>query len=92
MVPQSEAAKSGYSQNLWVWGEDDALTEVGTMNMFVALRLEDGTVELITPPLDDMILPGVTRDSYVSILLHHNVTHSSFFLVRYDSRLMDVGS
>lgn len=33
------------------------------MNMFVAFDLPDGSVELVTPPLDDVVLPGVTRDS-----------------------------
>lgn len=32
------------------------------MNLFVALKQADGTVELVTPPLDDVVLPGVTRD------------------------------
>lgn len=32
------------------------------MNLFVAFEEPDGTVELVTPPLDDIILPGVTRD------------------------------
>ena len=33
------------------------------MNLFVVLKKPDGTVELVTPPLDDLILPGVTRDT-----------------------------
>lgn len=36
--------------------------QVGTMNLFVAFEHSDGTIELVTPPLDDIILPGVTRD------------------------------
>lgn len=31
VVPQVEAAKEGYSQNLWLIGENHLLTEVGTM-------------------------------------------------------------
>jgi hypothetical protein len=36
------------------------------MNLFVAFKQPDGTVELVTPPLDDVVLPGVTRDRYVA--------------------------
>lgn len=47
VVPQSEAAKEGYSQNLWLLGPEHALTEVGTMNLFVALKKVDGCKSLI---------------------------------------------
>ncbi|WVR06627.1 branched-chain amino acid aminotransferase [Kwoniella sp. DSM 27419] len=71
VVPQAEAAKEGYSQNLWLLGDEHALTEVGTMNMFVALKKPDGGVELVTPPLDDVVLPGVTRDSALALARAH---------------------
>lgn len=32
IVPQREAATEGYGQNLWLHGEDDALTEVSIVN------------------------------------------------------------
>ncbi|KAI0296576.1 branched-chain amino acid aminotransferase II [Russula brevipes] len=65
--PQKLAAHLGYVQNLWLSGPEHSLTEVGTMNLFLVFRLEDGTFELVTPPLDGMILPGVTRDSVLSL-------------------------
>ncbi|GFZ50541.1 Branched-chain-amino-acid aminotransferase [Saitozyma sp. JCM 24511] len=71
VVPQKEAAKEGYSQNLWLLGDEHALTEVGTMNLFVAFKQPDGTVELVTPPLDDVVLPGVTRDSVLELAKAH---------------------
>ncbi|KDQ19839.1 hypothetical protein BOTBODRAFT_27261 [Botryobasidium botryosum FD-172 SS1] len=71
VVPQVQAAKSGYDQNLWLLGEDHRLTEVGTMNLFVALKHENGGVELVTPPLEDVILPGITRDSILSLARGH---------------------
>ncbi|WWC71077.1 branched-chain amino acid aminotransferase [Kwoniella pini CBS 10737] len=71
VVPQAEAAKEGYSQNLWLLGDEHALTEVGTMNLFVAFKNPDGTVELVTPPLDDVVLPGVTRDSALQLARQH---------------------
>lgn len=64
-MPQLEAAKQGYAQNLWLHGPEHYLTEVGTMNLFVVIENEKGQTELLTPPLEDLILPGVTRDSYV---------------------------
>ena len=61
----------GYSQILWVFGEDDEVTEVGAMNVFFLLEREggDGTKrELVTPPLErGDILPGVTRQSILEL-------------------------
>jgi branched-chain amino acid aminotransferase len=69
---QQEAAKQGYQQNLWLFGSDHELTEVGTMNLFVYWKNKQGEVELITPPLDGMILPGVTRDSILALTREWN--------------------
>ncbi|PFH50735.1 hypothetical protein AMATHDRAFT_75423 [Amanita thiersii Skay4041] len=71
ILPQKEAAKQGYAQNLWLHGPEHYLTEVGTMNMFVVFRKDNGTIELVTPPLDGMILPGVTRDSVLCLARDH---------------------
>lgn len=68
IVPQLEAAKRGFHQNLWLFGEEEYVTEVGTMNMFVALKnKETGQKELVTAPLDGTILEGVTRDSVLAL-------------------------
>ena len=68
MVPQAEAATRGFHQNLWVFGDEDFPSEVGTMNFFCVLRdAKTGEKELITPPLDGTILPGVTRDSVLGL-------------------------
>ncbi|KAI8323340.1 branched-chain-amino-acid aminotransferase [Martensiomyces pterosporus] len=67
VAPQVEAEKMGYQQVLWTIGEDHELTEVGTMNLFVLWRNELGETELVTPPLDGTILPGVTRDSILEL-------------------------
>ena len=53
-------------------GEREWITEAGTMNLFIVLKRRDernGNVwnELITPPLDGTILPGVTRDCVLSL-------------------------
>jgi branched-chain amino acid aminotransferase len=43
------------------------VTEVGTMNFFVFWKNEQGENELITPPLDGTILPGITRKSLLTL-------------------------
>ena len=68
VVPQIEAAKRGYHQNLWLFGEEEYVTEVGTMNFFAALRDKDtGKKVLMTAPLDGTILEGVIRDSVLDL-------------------------
>jgi branched-chain amino acid aminotransferase len=68
IVPQLRAAKRGHHQNLWLFGEEEFITEVGTMNLFVAMKnKETGQKELITAPLDGTILPGITRDSVLDL-------------------------
>lgn len=68
IVPQLKAAKRGFHQNLWLFGEEEYITEVGTMNLFVCLKdKETGQKELVTAPLDGTILEGVTRDSVLGL-------------------------
>lgn len=65
ILPQQQAARMGYQQILWTL--DDFVSEVGTMNMFVFWRNKAGETELITPPLDGTLLPGITRDSILQL-------------------------
>jgi len=44
------------------------VTEVGTMNFFVFWKNDKGEDELLTPPLDGTILPGITRDSILTLM------------------------
>lgn len=37
-----EAATKGYTQVLWLFGEENYVTEVGTMNIFFFLKKPDG--------------------------------------------------
>lgn len=58
-----EAHKNGYTQVLWLDGvELKYVEEVGSMNIFFVIG-----DELITPMLNGSILPGITRDSVLSI-------------------------
>ncbi|SPO05042.1 probable branched-chain-amino-acid transaminase [Cephalotrichum gorgonifer] len=68
IVPQLAAASRGFQQNLWLFGEEEFVTEVGTMNMFAAIKDKaTGQNELVTAPLDGTILEGITRDSVLSL-------------------------
>ena len=68
VVPQLEAASRGFQQNLWLFGEEEFVTEVGTMNLFMAIKSKvTGQKELLTAPLDGTILEGVTRDSILAL-------------------------
>lgn len=69
IVPQMQAAKRGFHQNLWLFeqGGEEYVTECGTMNLFTAWVRPDGVKELITAPLDGTILEGVTRDSILAL-------------------------
>lgn len=78
------AQAQGCQQVLWLHGEERHITEVGTMNLFIALKNKTGGtqqsvwilpgrstfvlgIELITPPLNGLILPGVTRQSILDL-------------------------
>lgn len=67
---QEIVAKQGFAQVLWLDGvEKKYVEEVGSMNVF--FKIND---ELITPSLDGSILPGVTRNSVISLLKHWDLT------------------
>lgn len=58
-----KAKKAGFDQVLWLDAQSHELVEeVGTMNLFAYLG-----DTLVTPPLSDSILAGVTRDSVLTL-------------------------
>uniref|UniRef100_A0A0R3S2Q7 Branched-chain-amino-acid aminotransferase n=1 Tax=Elaeophora elaphi TaxID=1147741 RepID=A0A0R3S2Q7_9BILA len=62
------AASKDCQQVLWLYGEEQWITEVGSMNIFMYWKNEQGDDELVTAPLyDGMILAGVTRDSVLHL-------------------------
>lgn len=70
---QREAVERGLQQVLWLYGEDNEVTEVGTMNIFMFYINDDGEKELITPPISSgLILPGVTRNSILELAREWN--------------------
>ncbi|XP_032511906.2 branched-chain-amino-acid aminotransferase, cytosolic isoform X1 [Danaus plexippus] len=63
----ARAAKLGHQQVLWLFGPDRELTEVGAMNIFMVYINDQGERQLSTPPLNGLILPGVTRRSILEL-------------------------
>lgn len=63
----ARAVKMGHHQVLWLFGPNHELTEVGAMNIFMVYINEQGDKQLSTPPLNGLILPGVTRRSIIEL-------------------------
>lgn len=64
LAAAAEARGRGYPQVLWLDAREHRwVEEVGTMNLFV--RIGD---EVVTPPLSDTLLAGITRDSVLAVL------------------------
>jgi branched-chain amino acid aminotransferase group II len=66
------AARHGAAQVLFTapdaaGGAHRTVAEAGAMNLFFLLRAKHGACELVTPPLDGTILPGVTRRSVLEL-------------------------
>lgn len=69
LLAAEEAKAAGFTQVLWLDGtERTYVEEVGTMNIF--FRLGD---ELVTPPLEGTILPGITRDCVIRLASHWGI-------------------
>ena len=71
LVPTKEAFERGHDQVLFLdAAEHKWVEELGGMNLFFAF--EDGS--LLTPPLTGTILPGVTRDSLITLARDEGLT------------------
>ncbi|KAG0568519.1 hypothetical protein KC19_6G025400 [Ceratodon purpureus] len=73
ILPQLRGSHLGCSQVLFVMQDGKSkgglVGESGSMNIFFLIRQEgeSGELELVTPPLDGLILPGVTRDTVLKL-------------------------
>jgi branched-chain amino acid aminotransferase len=64
--PTQLAREEGYDQVLWTDAkENEFIEESGTMNVMFVIN-----GKLVTPPLSDSILDGITRDSLLDIAKH----------------------
>jgi branched-chain amino acid aminotransferase len=69
MIASIEAQKKGFHNVLWLDGiERKYVEEAGLMNVAFVI---DGVV--VTPPLTGTILPGITRDSVLTLLREMNI-------------------
>jgi len=70
LYPGEQAQQEGYTAALWLDGlEHRYVEEVGQMNIF--FKLGD---TVVTPALRGTILPGVTRDSVITLLKDWGIT------------------
>jgi len=60
-----QLASKGYSQAIWVY--EDKILESGATNLFFIIENDEQKLEIVTPPLDGSILPGITRDSVIQL-------------------------
>ncbi|TDH73908.1 hypothetical protein CCR75_008077 [Bremia lactucae] len=99
ILPQYDAQDRGYSQNLWLFGPNHDITEVGTMNLFIYWINDQGEKELITPPLSrGDILPGITRDSILHLtrewrdfhVTEGNITMKQVQKASQDGRILEI--
>lgn len=61
--PTEKAKEQGYDQVIWTDSKDNKyIEEAGTMNIMLVIG-----GKLLTPPLSDSILDGVTRDSLLTL-------------------------
>jgi len=71
LVPHANAVRRGHDQVCFLdAAEHRWVEELGGMNLFFVL--DDGT--LITPPLTGTILPGITRDSLITLAREDGLT------------------
>lgn len=71
LVPMAEAMQQGCDQVVFLDAvEKKWIEELGGMNLFFVM--EDGSV--VTPPLTGTILPGITRDSLITLLREEGLT------------------
>ncbi len=64
LLPAFESRQQGFDQVLWLdSNEHRFIEEVGAMNIFFKIA-----GEVITPPLGGSILPGIVRDSVLTLL------------------------
>jgi branched-chain amino acid aminotransferase len=68
LIAQGEARARGYDQILWLFGEENLVTEAGASNFCVVWRTREGKLQLVTASLEDkIILDGVTRRSLLQL-------------------------
>lgn len=95
---QNLAQEQGLDQVLWLFGENLQISEAGAMNAFFLLKTKSGGVELVTPPLDGTILPGIVRQSVLELTREWNeftvseriITMNELLVAKKENRLLEM--
>ncbi|XP_050442499.1 branched-chain-amino-acid aminotransferase, cytosolic [Adelges cooleyi] len=98
LYPQKLALECGCHQLLWLFGEDRQITEAGTMNVFIFYKNQNGEKVLCTPPLNGLILPGITRRTVLDltrqwdefIVEERNFTMAELIELNQNKKLLEV--
>src|SRR5919202_2785538 len=80
LLAQEQASEAGCDQVVWLDAlEKRYVDEMGGMNLFFVLGSGDDA-ELVTPELTGTLLPGITRDSLITVAreMGHRVTERRF--------------
>jgi len=80
LLAQEQAIEAGCDQVVWLdAAEKRYVEEMGGMNLFFVLGSGDDA-ELVTPELTGTLLPGITRDSLITVAeeMGHRVTERRF--------------
>jgi branched-chain amino acid aminotransferase len=91
LIAQAEATEQGCAQVVWLDAINHAnVEEMGGMNIFFVLRKNDAFT-LVTPKLSGSLLPGITRDSLLTIgpKLGYAVEERSFSLAEWMATVGD---
>ncbi len=74
LIAQAHAAERGCDQVVWLDGvERRWVEEMGGMNLFF-VHGEGGSARLMTPELTGTLLPGITRDSLLTLARHLGIS------------------
>ncbi|KAK7602014.1 hypothetical protein V9T40_009455 [Parthenolecanium corni] len=95
---QAKAQMYGCQQALWLYGEDEQITEAGTMAIFAHFINDKGERELRTAPLNGLILPSITRRSILELsrewnefnVVEDKFTMSDLIRLRQENRLLEL--
>lgn len=69
MLQGAGAAAKGYDLVLWLFGDNEVVTEAGAANFFVVWVTKEGVVEVVTCSLElGLILPGINRRTAIEYL------------------------
>ena len=64
------AQSQGYNNVLWLHSKEELITSLNDAAVFVFIINELGKRELITPPLNGLIVPGVVRQTILEMTRH----------------------